>query len=85
MHATSKDAADEVLVSCIENGPLSVLEVAEVELGVCANVDLMEQIQAIGNQRIGAVACKDQGRPFVIVDDGKADRNVCLFGVLCFD
>ena len=64
---------------------LPVVVVAEIEVGECANADQMQQIQAVGNQRIGAAARKDQGRSFVIVDGSQADRNVCLIGVVCFD
>ena len=71
-------------MSCLENGPLPVVVVAEIEVSECANVDQMQQIQAVGNQRIGS-ARKDQGRSFVIIDGSQADRNVCLFGVLGFN
>lgn len=64
---------------------LPVVVVAEIELGECTNVDQMQQIQAVGNQRIGTAARKDQGRSFVIIDGSQADRNACLFGVLGFN
>lgn len=71
--------------SCRVSRMPPVVVVAEIEVGECANVDQMQQIQAVGNQRIGAAARKDQGRTFVIIDGSQADRNVCLFGVLGFN